>query len=132
MLVLTRKSQETIRIGENITISILKVKGRAVRIGIEAPGKVRVVRGELVTSKDDSREETDAMMEVENDAAAEKESQSDFVTSFAPQGKTSTQNVNRILAWRRNERRSNAPLAQAFRTAARSASWNQVRHLPIG
>jgi carbon storage regulator CsrA len=47
MLVLTRKYQEKIRIGENITITVLRMKGKAVRLGIEAPSTVPVVRGEL-------------------------------------------------------------------------------------
>ena len=47
MLVLTRKYQEKIRIGENITITVLRMKGKAVRLGIEAPSSVPVVRGEL-------------------------------------------------------------------------------------
>jgi len=47
MLVLTRKYQEKIRIGENITITVLRMKGKAVRLGIEAPGSVPVIRGEL-------------------------------------------------------------------------------------
>ena len=47
MLVLTRKYQEQIRIGDNITISILRIKGNTVRVGIEAPREVRVLRGEL-------------------------------------------------------------------------------------
>jgi carbon storage regulator len=47
MLVLTRKYQEKIRIGENITITVLRMKGKAVRLGIEAPPNVPVVRGEL-------------------------------------------------------------------------------------
>jgi carbon storage regulator CsrA len=50
MLVLTRKHQEKIRIGDNITITILKTKGKAVRVGIEAPEDIAVVRGELVTN----------------------------------------------------------------------------------
>jgi carbon storage regulator CsrA len=49
MLVLTRKTQEQIHIGDNITISILKLRGNTVRIGIEAPRDVRVLRGELPT-----------------------------------------------------------------------------------
>lgn len=49
MLVLTRKNQEQIRIGDNITITILKVKGNSVRVGIEAPRDIRVIRGELPT-----------------------------------------------------------------------------------
>ncbi len=47
MLVLTRKYQEKIRIGDNITITVLRMKGKAVRLGIEAPAEVPVVRGEL-------------------------------------------------------------------------------------
>ncbi len=47
MLVLTRKLQERIRIGDNITITVLRVKGNTVRVGIEAPRDVRVVRAEL-------------------------------------------------------------------------------------
>ena len=47
MLVLTRKMQQQIRIGDSITITILRVKGNAVRVGVEAPRQVRVVRAEL-------------------------------------------------------------------------------------
>lgn len=47
MLVLTRKTQEKIQIGDSITITILKVHGRSVKVGIEAPRDVRVVRAEL-------------------------------------------------------------------------------------
>ena len=47
MLVLTRKYQDKIRIGDNITITVLRTKGKAVRLGIEAPTNVPVIRGEL-------------------------------------------------------------------------------------
>lgn len=47
MLVLTRKHQEKIRIGDNIVITVLKTKGKTVRLGIEAPSEVPVIRGEL-------------------------------------------------------------------------------------
>ena len=47
MLVLTRKYQEKIRIGNGITITVLRAKGKAVRLGIEAPADVPVIRGEL-------------------------------------------------------------------------------------
>ena len=49
MLVLTRKLREQIRIGDNITISVVRIRGNTVRVGIEAPRQVRVVRGELTT-----------------------------------------------------------------------------------
>lgn len=47
MLVLTRKMNEQIQIGDDITVSILRIKGNAVRVGIQAPRQVRVIRGEL-------------------------------------------------------------------------------------
>jgi carbon storage regulator CsrA len=47
MLVLTRKTQQQIQIGNNITITIVRVTGQSVRVGIEAPQEVRVIRGEL-------------------------------------------------------------------------------------
>lgn len=48
MLVLTRKPAETIRIGDDIVIKVIKTGKGTVRIGIEAPADVRVMRGELV------------------------------------------------------------------------------------
>lgn len=62
MLVLTRKHQEKIRIGDNITITILKTKGKAVRIGIEAPNDIAVVRGELA-AKDAAASDNSAASE---------------------------------------------------------------------
>lgn len=47
MLVLTRKLQEKIQIGDGITITVLRTKGKSVRLGIEAPMEVPVIRGEL-------------------------------------------------------------------------------------
>jgi carbon storage regulator CsrA len=47
MLVLTRKLKQQIQIGPEITITILKVKGQTIRIGIEAPRNVSVLRSEL-------------------------------------------------------------------------------------
>lgn len=47
MLVLTRKPQEVIHIGPNVTITIVRVSGKSVRIGIEAPKELHVRRGEI-------------------------------------------------------------------------------------
>ena len=47
MLVLTRKTKQQIQIGPNVTITILQIKGQAVRVGIEAPREVCVLRNEL-------------------------------------------------------------------------------------
>lgn len=47
MLVLTRKVGEGIKIDENIFVRIIQVKGKQVRIGIEAPRETRIQREEL-------------------------------------------------------------------------------------
>lgn len=48
MLVLTRKVDEAIVLGEEITISILGIEGDRVRIGIDAPRSMRIFRKELL------------------------------------------------------------------------------------
>jgi len=47
MLVLSRKCGQTVCIGQDITITFLRVRGRVAKIGIDAPSLVRVLRGEL-------------------------------------------------------------------------------------
>ena len=67
MLVLTRKLQQQIKIGEQITVTILKVKGNTVRVGITAPREVRVVRGEL--PKEGDGVETSTAVTAEHEVA---------------------------------------------------------------
>ncbi len=47
MLVLSRKEGEQLVIGDNIVLTINRISGNRVAIGIEAPRDVRIVRGEL-------------------------------------------------------------------------------------
>lgn len=47
MLVLTRKLGQSIRIGGSIRIQVVEVRGNQIRLGIEAPSEVRVLREEL-------------------------------------------------------------------------------------
>ena len=47
MLVLSRKQTQELRVGDDITITVLEVKGHVVRLGIQAPRDVRILRGEL-------------------------------------------------------------------------------------
>ena len=47
MLVLSRKERERIRVGDSIVVTIVRVAGDKVRIGIEAPPDVIVLRDEL-------------------------------------------------------------------------------------
>ena len=61
MLVLTRKSNESIMIGDDIKVSVLLVVGEKVRIGIEAPAEVPVFRTEVYLEiKDQQRRGADA------------------------------------------------------------------------
>ena len=47
MLILTRKIHEAVRIGDDIEVSIIGVKGNQVRLGIKAPTDVAVHREEI-------------------------------------------------------------------------------------
>jgi carbon storage regulator len=47
MLVLSRREGERIRLGDSIVVTVVKVAGDRVRLGIEAPADVLVLRGEL-------------------------------------------------------------------------------------
>jgi carbon storage regulator len=47
MLVLSRKQNERIRVGDSVVVTVVRVSGDKVRIGIEAPPNVRVLRDEL-------------------------------------------------------------------------------------
>jgi carbon storage regulator len=47
MLVLTRKSNQSIMIGDEVEVSVLAIMGEKVRIGIDAPRKVPVFRKEV-------------------------------------------------------------------------------------
>jgi carbon storage regulator len=51
MLVLSRRPNESIRIGSNIQIKLLQVRGNQVTLGIEAPVEVSVDREEVYLSK---------------------------------------------------------------------------------
>jgi carbon storage regulator len=50
MLVLTRKAGEKLVIGESITVTVLEVIGNRVRLGLEAPADVPILRSELAGS----------------------------------------------------------------------------------
>lgn len=47
MLILTRKRNDSIRIGENIVVRVMRTAKGSVKIGIEAPDSMRIMRGEL-------------------------------------------------------------------------------------
>ena len=51
MLVLTRKLMEKLFIGDDICVTVVRLEGGQVRLGIEAPREVSVVRAELVPER---------------------------------------------------------------------------------
>ncbi len=58
MLVLTRKSNQSIMIGDNIEVSVLSIMGEKVRIGIQAPRDIPVFRKEVYLEIQAEREAT--------------------------------------------------------------------------
>jgi carbon storage regulator len=65
VLVLTRKSNQSIMIGDDIEISVLAVMGEKVRIGIEAPRSVPVFRREVYVEIQEEEDETDDRPDVD-------------------------------------------------------------------
>ena len=47
MLVITRKTGEGLRIGENVRVTVVEITKDRVKLGIEAPSDVRIIRNEL-------------------------------------------------------------------------------------
>lgn len=120
MLVLTRKSHEQIQIGDHITVTILRVKGGAVRIGVDAPRNVTVLRKEL-----QGKPAKKAVVEVEAVVTSEESTSTVAVgvatlrrstvegaASFLAGGKTTTLATCPLDNPRRAHRvRTNSPLA---------------------
>jgi carbon storage regulator CsrA len=99
MLVLTRKTQQQIQIGPHITITILKVKGQAIRLGIDAPRDVTVLRAELA---DKLAVRADAATVKAAQAASERERQRAIggpdATASAPVASVGTATAADIVA----------------------------------
>ena len=47
MLILTRKPNESVVVGDQIRVVVVEVKGRQVRLGVEAPEDTKIYRGEI-------------------------------------------------------------------------------------
>lgn len=54
MLVLTRKPGQSIKIGDDITLHITRVRGNTIQIGIDAPREIPVLRNEISKRKSNS------------------------------------------------------------------------------
>ncbi len=60
MLILTRKPDEALRIGDDITITVIGIKGNQVRLGIDAPQGVRIYRTEILQENPSRNDRGDA------------------------------------------------------------------------
>lgn len=61
MLILTRNQGESLNIGEAVTVTVLGTKGGQVRLGIQAPKQIKVLRSELLDrAAPDSESRNDA------------------------------------------------------------------------
>jgi carbon storage regulator len=67
MLVLTRKGNQSIMIGDDIEVSVLAIMGEKVRIGIDAPRDVPVFRKEVYVEIQQSRGDQDGEVDDELD-----------------------------------------------------------------
>jgi carbon storage regulator len=65
MLILSRKTDEKIVIGDDITVTIIEVRGEQVRIGINAPKTVKVFREEVFDAiKDENKAAAESKVEL--------------------------------------------------------------------
>ena len=60
MLILTRQLGETLMIGDQITVTVLSVKGNQVRLGVNAPKDISVHREEIYEKIRKAKEDGDA------------------------------------------------------------------------
>ena len=63
MLILTRRVGESLMIGDDVTITVLGVKGNQVRIGVKAPKEVAVHREEILNRIEEASAEKESLSE---------------------------------------------------------------------
>ncbi|RCS42163.1 carbon storage regulator [Bremerella cremea] len=123
MLVLTRKQQQQIQIGEGVTITILKVKGNTVRIGIDAPSDVKIVRSELEPEVAAPVEEIESASPVVN--------RIDQIEAANGKGKSQPSEDYRVVSFRvkadgSDSKRNDSPRATSMRDFLAARASNAI------
>jgi carbon storage regulator len=63
MLILTRKTGESLYIGDNVKVTIVEIKGKQIRVGIDAPSDLRIYREEIYLQiLDENKKAAEGMM----------------------------------------------------------------------
>ena len=70
MLVLSRKTHQRIRLGDAIVVTVVGVGGDRVKLGIEAPTDIRVLRDELKDASDPPGERPTSLAPIQSTAVA--------------------------------------------------------------
>lgn len=68
MLVLERRKDQRIFIGDDITINVAKIKGGKVWLGIDAPREIKILREEVADLAKAAEEDLDELIEITKDA----------------------------------------------------------------
>ena len=69
MLILSRKTDQQIKIGDDITLTIIEIRGDQVKIGVEAPKSIKVFRQEVFSA---IKSENTAALNVNTDSIEKK------------------------------------------------------------
>jgi len=73
VLILTRKREESIMVGEKIRITVLEVQGENVKLGIEAPKNIKILREELYSAVREENARAGTVSEIKEDVLCDLE-----------------------------------------------------------
>jgi carbon storage regulator CsrA len=120
MLVLSRKLNQEIVIGDNVKVTVLKIKGNTVRLGIEAPRNIRVIRGELPVHEEAPAEMAEVTIVFNNDTEQPLDDSCLDVVPFDPNAKRQSE----------SSRSSSTPKATTHRESLpKSLSSNRLSEI---